>query len=450
MSAWLLLSLGCGNRTSGPHPVEALTGAHTRLVWLQDAWDHVDVFSDAGQVRLMSLDSRDGRGEQVRVPGPAPLRKPLISPCGEWIVYSRDDDASVWALPWEDDTPLRITEGVALDVVRDAADETLWIYVGREPVDPGVNVAYGEVHRVNLSDPDQAEQVWDGPPVGRDNFQVSADGRLAGALFPWPDAGFADLENGTWEQIGRGCWTGLSPTSPSLMWILDGAHRNLNLNHAETRERWTVPLAQHEAIGGHEIYHPRWSSHPSYLVMSGPYKIRKGGNNIRGGGADVQLHVGRFAEDWQSIEAWAQVTDNEHANFFPDVWVRFDAETRADLRSAPDRSDAEETLAARIVELEVRLLEKTPTPTLADIAPYTQGLAAHSYEVISAPGDFPYERILIAHWVIRDRETLPPMALQPGEQTTFTVTAYDEVPELEGERLVMDVEDLLLPLFYEK
>ncbi|MDA3873726.1 MAG: hypothetical protein PF795_07170, partial [Kiritimatiellae bacterium] len=180
------LVTGCRIFKGGPHEIEQVTGTHSRVVWLQDAWGHTDVFADSGQVRLMSLDSRDGRGEQVRVEGPAPLRKPLISPCGGWIVFSRGDDDGVWVLEWDGKKPRRLTDGVALAV--HVLDQQTWVLVGRDPVDANRN-AFRKVVRVHLQDAGRAEPMWDAAPVGRDNFQLSADGKWAGGLVPWPKAG---------------------------------------------------------------------------------------------------------------------------------------------------------------------------------------------------------------------------------------------------------------------
>ncbi|MDA3875271.1 MAG: hypothetical protein PF795_15090, partial [Kiritimatiellae bacterium] len=89
----------------------------------------------------------------------------------------------------------------------------------------------------------------------------------------------------------------------------------------------------------------------------------------------------------------------------------------------------------------------TPTPSLKDISPYKQALAAHLYEVVSAPEGFGHEHILIAHWVIRNEVAVEDAPRETGGRTRLTVREYDAVPELEGERLVIDVSDLLLPLY---
>lgn len=445
----LSLSMLLGGSACSATELERFTESHTRLVWLQDAWEHRDVFSDQGRLRLVALDSRDRRGERILVDGPAPLRKPMITPCGEFVVYSRADTGSVWILPWKGGEPRELGPGTALTVWRDPADAQLWVYAGRDPVSQSAN-AFRSVVRFPLEMPDAVEPVWNAAPVGRDSFRLSADGRFAAGLFPWPDAGIADLREGTWTRVGRGCWVSMSPDDSRRMWILDGPHRAVAVHDTLSDDRWNVNLANQEAIGGHEVYHPAWSNHPDYLVMTGPFTIRQGGNNIRGGGPSVEIHVGRFSEDQRHVEAWLQVTNNAHANFFPDLWIASGAEARAQTRVAgegggavadPDESEA---LPARGV-----LREISTRPTPEDIHPYTKGLVAHVYEILDDP---PHprsgERILVAGWIIWDGEVLPVPVPEAGATETLLLRDYDTVPELEGERMVMDVEELLLPLYY--
>jgi len=444
MMAGLGLLLG-GTACSGTSELERFTESHTRLVWLQDAWEHRDVFSDQGRLRLMALDSRDRRGERILVDGPAPLRKPLISPCGEFVVYSRD--GKVWVLPWQGGKTRILSAGTALTLWRDPADGQTWVYAGRDPVDANAN-AFRSVVRFPLSKPVMEEPVWEVTPVGRDSFRLSADGRFAGGLFPWPDAGIADLQAGTWTRVGRGCWTSMAPDDSRRMWILDGPHRAVALHDTRAGQRWNINFAGQPAIGGHETYHPAWSNHPGFLVITGPYTIRQGGNNIRGGGPAVEIHIGRFSPDQRRVEKWLQVTDNDDANFFPDLWIagtgfRVTAPQRAE-ESAPEPVADEEVLPARGV-----LREISTRPSPADIHPYTKGLVADVYEILDDP---PHPRsggrILVAGWFIWDGKLLPVTEPDLGAVETLLLRDYDTDPELEGQRMVMDVEDLLLPVYY--
>ena len=323
MAAFLLVFFGCNRSRSElaalREHVEALTGAHTRIVWVQDTQERTDVFARGDQLRLMGFDSRDGRGERVILAGPDNFAKPLFVADGNTIVFSNYLDGHVYRVDWEGTEVVRLVKGRALDVWRDQRGVD-WVFVGTEPASGGAP-SYHRVTRHRIDDPAISEHVWKGQPVGEDSFQLSADGRVAAGNFPWPECGIMHIPEQRIEILGRGCWTSLAPDHSYRFWIFDGSHRNLLMFDTVTGDRATISLSQAPGIGGHEAYHPRWSNHPRIMSMTGPYKIRHGGNNIRGGGEDVEIHVGRFAEDFRSIEAWAQVTSNPYANFFPDVWV---------------------------------------------------------------------------------------------------------------------------------
>lgn len=433
--------------------IEELTGGHTRLVWLQDAWERNDVFSDRGQLQLMGLDSRDRRGERIILPGPASYRKPLITPCGEWIVYSDHKKKAVWITDWEGHTTRELSKGLALAIWQDKSEGDVWIYTGREPVDPAANT-FSSVVRFPLIDPSSEELVWNGTTVNRDNFQLSADGQRAAGMFPWPNCGVANLSDHTWTRQGRGCWTAMAPDNRYLMWILDGAHRALTLVDTQNNKRWQVRLANAPGIGGHEVYHPRWSNHARFMVMTGPFKIRHGGNNIRGGGETVEVHLGKFSRDYRSIETWLQLTKNPHANFFPDLWIEHDAaldgqwteEMPIEHGLSTTDSDAE----SQIFTISARLIEVTPIPDPEDILPYKRALVANTYHVESAvPNGFPHKRILVAHWAIQNEKQLPTAQREKEHTYKMRIEVFQSRKELEGERLAMDTDDLLLPLYYD-
>lgn len=452
--AALLVAAGCSSGRDdevGPvqDSVEELTGAHTRVVWLQDAWEKNDVFADRGQVRMVGFDSRDGRGERVIIPGPAPLLKPLLTPCGRLIVYTDSEKNQVMVTGWEGSGVRPLASGTALDVWRDPVTSRIWVYIGREQTEDRGN-AYAGLVRVPLDDPATEEEVWRQAPVGRDSLQLSADGRMAGGMFPWPDCGVADLAAGEWQRHGRGCWTAMSPDNQYLLWILDGAHRNLTLVDTLDRDRWQVSLGEAPGIGGYEVYHPRWSNHPRFMAMTGPYKVRHGGNNIRGGGEAVEIHVGRFAQDFRGVEAWVRLTDNPHANFFPDVWVA-GAPVAQDAVAAPAGEEPPEPEEDRLYHVvEARLVELSPIPDPADIQPYDRALVANTYEVTRViEGDIEAGRILVAHWAIRNGRELEEARRKLDRTYRMRLRDYGQLRELEGERLAKDVGDFLLPLYYD-
>ncbi|MDP8237123.1 MAG: LamG-like jellyroll fold domain-containing protein [Candidatus Erginobacter occultus] len=301
--------------------VEELTGGHTRVVWTQDTEELRDVFGGGSRLRLMGYDSRDGRGERIILPGPAPILKPLFTPDGEQVVYSVIEEDATYIVNWDGGGHRRLADGMAVATWRDPADGRDWLYIGRDVRDER-GFCFPRIVRAPLDQIKAEETVWDGPLMAMDNIQLSADGRRASSLFPWPKSGVAHFPNGGFDRIGRGCWTAMAPDDSGIMWTLDGAHRNLLMADTRGDDRWTINLSQAPVIGGHEIYHPRWSNHPYLMVLSGPYTIRAGGNNIRGGGPEVEIQIGRFSRDRRSIEEWAQVSKNDYLNVYPDLWVK--------------------------------------------------------------------------------------------------------------------------------
>lgn len=303
--------------------MEAVTGGPTRVVWTQDFEELRDTLGRGSRLRLMGYDSRAGRGERVILPGPGPMLKPLFTPDGERVVYSLIGENATYIVNWDGGDHRRLAEGMAVATWRDPAEGTDWIYLGRERQEDEVfTFSFGRIVRIPLEDSGAEETVWPGPRMAMDNIQLSADGRRACGQFPWPRVGVASFPDGGYERIGTGCWTALAPDNSYIMWALDGAHRNLLMADTRSGDRWMVNVCRAPGVGGHEVYHPRWSNHPRLMVMTGPYTIQDGVNNIGGGGPEVEIHVGRFSEDRRAIEKWVQISDDDHANFFPDLWVR--------------------------------------------------------------------------------------------------------------------------------
>jgi hypothetical protein len=87
----LSLALALGGCSSTPErngsaaEVHALTGAHTRIVWVQG--DGSDPYAMGNQLVLMGLDTDDGRGERVILAERGSYVKPLLTPRGDRVVY---------------------------------------------------------------------------------------------------------------------------------------------------------------------------------------------------------------------------------------------------------------------------------------------------------------------------------------------------------------------------
>ncbi|RPI87789.1 MAG: hypothetical protein EHM42_04900 [Planctomycetaceae bacterium] len=301
--------------------LEEMTGAHSRLVWVQDQSDaQTDTLARGKKLRLMGIDSRDGRGERALRGSIQNYAKPLLTPDGSQVVYSDHFADKVFVVDWESGRQREVCDGFALDVWADPVSGTTWVYTASR-ANPRENYIYRGVRRVRLDQPKVVEPVWDKTLVGPDNFQLSADGLHAAGEFPWPDAGVADLARQDWEKRATGCWASLAPDNSGLSAVFDGPHRNWQLQARSNSRRWSVALNQAPGIDNHEVFHPRWSNHVSHVVMTGPYAIQGTVNVISGGGPGVEVYVGRLSNDFQRIESWRQITANRRGDFHPDLWV---------------------------------------------------------------------------------------------------------------------------------
>ncbi len=438
----------------------ALTGARTRVVWVQG--DGTDPFAAGDRLILMGLDTGDGRGERVILGERRSYVKPLITPRGDRIVFSSrptlPQGPEIFILSWNGSGLKRLATGFALAVWQDPADGREWVYVGTD----NTEFNFKTVSRFRIDDPGSSELVWNKTMVSADTFQVSRDGRLAGGLFPWPEAGVAELPNRSWRKLGEGCWTALTDANSPLFWYFDGAHRNLTVVDVAADKRWMVNINRAPGFDGAEVYHPRWTNHPRFLALSGPYN-QGGVNQVRSGGAQSEVWVGRFSEDFTSVEAWARVTQNAGGDSYPDVWIdraRSPHQVRAGGPVGPDasadrargvsgRGTPGSAAAGRIV-VDARLVSPGTIPAPRAILPYRHALVANVYQIDRVvEGTYGERSILVAQWAIRDGRVLASARKTAGTVYRLTLEPYDAHPELEGERLVMERDAPGLRLYYE-
>ncbi|HBG18030.1 MAG TPA: hypothetical protein DDY32_01750, partial [Desulfobulbaceae bacterium] len=303
------------------------TGKHTRLVWLQDQGNGADALAHGKNLMLYGYDSRDGRGERPLLPKADNWFTPLITPDGSQVIVSNRAKRQMFLVEWESGKVRELGEGVAVAVWQDPKPSlllrrtTTWVYClsGTQPENK-----YGSaqpLYRFALDNPKKKELLWNKTNLAWSNIQLSRDGELMGGLFPWPDGGVLWTKDKRFQRLGKGCWTSLSPDNSKLLWIFDGLHRNLQIHDVPGGKSWNVKINGAPGIGGYEVYHPRWSNHPRYFVLTGPYVKGEGGNKIGGGGEKVEIYIGRFDERAQKVEEWLKVTANGRADFFPDLWI---------------------------------------------------------------------------------------------------------------------------------
>lgn len=432
--------------------LHAFTGAHTRVVWIQG--DGTETEEAGGRFVVMGLDSDDGQGERVIVSERRNFIKPRLTSDGQRIVVSTSvmpGPPEIFIVNWDGTGFRKGADGFAMTLWRDPADGRDWIYAGTD----AQQFDFATVSRFPLDAPDQREVVWNNGLVSMEGFNVSPDGRLAGGLFPWPDAGVAELPNGRVTKFGEGCWTGFTFARGPLFWYFDGAHRNVTLVDVETRGRWIVNLNGAEGFEGAEVSGPRWSNHPRFLTVTGPYN-QGGPNQVRTGGPQVEVYVGRFAEDFSRVDAWLRVTNNAQGDAHSDVWIDVASSpypTRPAGRIGPRDAVAAGTRtvedAGRLV-LNARLARPGPIPVPESILPYRNALVVNEYEVMDVvEGEYAAETIQIAQWAIRDGQVLPGAKKDAGTGYTLRVDRYDAHPELEGERLISSAGPSDLPLYYQ-
>lgn len=299
----------------------ALTGAHTRVVWVQDqSAGNNDTLAQGRELKLMGFDSRDGRGERAILDSVQNYAKPLITPDGKRVVYSDRYSKEVFVVNWDGTGQRRVGAGFAVEVWADPRSGETWIYACTQ-VGKQTSINFKSLRRIRLDGNSRWEPVWDKSEISPDNFQLSADGTFAAGEFPWPHGGTVDLVKRATRKRADGCWASLAPDNSGLCWIFDGPHRNVYLYPRESGTGWKVALNTAPGIAGYEVFHPRWSNHVRHFAMTGPYKVKTNFNNIGGGGPEVEVYVGRFSEDFREVDGWAQVTHNSRGDFHPDVWV---------------------------------------------------------------------------------------------------------------------------------
>ena len=461
--AALLATTACSTETRiGPSgEVRNLTGTHTRVVWVQQ--DGTDPFATGDKLALVGFDTEDGRGERAILAERGSYVKPLFTPKGDRIVFSRrptrPEGPEVFIVNWDGSGLKSLTRGFALATWANPADGREWVYVGTD-AKPEQVYDFPTVTRIAIDDPNTREVVWNKSLVSGDTFQVSADGRHAGGLFPWPQAGVAELPNGNLRTLGDGCWTAMSTVRGPIMWYFDGSHRNLTLVDIRSNKRWAVNINKVPGFGNDEVYHPRWTNHPRFVAMSGPYNLG-GANQVRSGGAQTEVYLGRFSANYSQVEAWARVTTNAAGDSYPDVWIdrrKTPHQTApADGSIGPSGSGGASTQSASTasagagrVVIQAKLTKAGAIPTPQSIAPYRQALVVNTYEILAiSEGSYQQRTILVAQWAIRDRRVLADAQKTTGSVHKLTLERYDAHPELEGERLISAGDAPDLPLYYE-
>jgi hypothetical protein len=151
------------------------------------------------------------------------------------------------------------------------------------------------------------------------------------------------------------------------------------------------------------------------------------------------------------------VTSNDAADSYPDIWIdrtgsphRTAAGSIGPSEPSTGSHGAASNAASTQLLVEARLVKAPQVPSAASIEPYRHALLVHEYEIIKVvAGTYSDRRMLVAHWVIRDRKVLADARRAPGSTHRLTIERFDAHPELEGERVISASDTPKLPLYYE-
>ncbi|MFC1461548.1 LamG-like jellyroll fold domain-containing protein [Verrucomicrobiota bacterium] len=132
------------------------------------------------------------------------------------------------------------------------------------------------------------------------------------------------------------------------------------------------------------------------------------------------------------------------------IYSRVIEEKEAGQKFALYAPHLKKSVPAKRLVLDARLKQASGIPTPQAIVPYRRALVANQYEVVKViEGRCAASEILVAHWAILDGRVLDTAKRRVGTIYRITLEPYDERPELEGERQVMDTDELLLPMYYD-
>ena len=293
-----------------------LTGAETRIVWLRNQeWETNKGGLDGGVGHSIMVFDTGGNGERELVPAvpEGEIYNPLITPSGRRVIYSAvtDGKLQIHCVDWNGENSRILSDGFAQWPWRDPATGIEWVYttsiVGRGDF----------FDRFQLDEPKKRERVFTG--IVNQHLSLSADGTRAVGEFPWPSTGMLYFRTG---QVDRknyrdGCNTYMAPDNSYMVTVMAGSHDLVTLYKPDgsRRDVRVVPpdLKPLKNGGNGCMWNPKWATDARHMVVAGPFK------NLGPDRGDIWL--GQFADDFNSIAKWVQVTDNDYMDVYAYVWV---------------------------------------------------------------------------------------------------------------------------------
>jgi hypothetical protein len=133
------------------------------------------------------------------------------------------------------------------------------------------------------------------------------------------------------------------------------------------------------------------------------------------------------------------------------IYDRVLSEEMARGRAAESATRTRDRVPAPRAIVRAKVVEASPVPAADRLREYPRALVVHAYEVTELlSGDMATDRILVARWAYLDRRPLAsPYAMEPGRIHRLKIEAFEEHPQLDGERLFHEVEDFDSPMYYD-
>jgi hypothetical protein len=104
--------------------------------------------------------------------------------------------------------------------------------------------------------------------------------------------------------------------------------------------------------------------------------------------------------------------------------------------------------APPVLALKGQLMERSEIPAPEDLGAYSRALVVNTYSVDNLiRGKYGDDRVLVAEWAVLDRQIIKEYR-EPVETEELLLQRFEDNPQLEGERLMMDIFEPDLEMYY--
>lgn len=132
------------------------------------------------------------------------------------------------------------------------------------------------------------------------------------------------------------------------------------------------------------------------------------------------------------------------------ISARYIKENEVTRRAGLYLNEIEARTPSQRLSVEARLIDAGTVPDPTTIFPYRRALSVRKYEIESIlSGDYDDRYILVAHWSILDGHVIHGKPSELNSLHRLILEPYENHPELEPERLIMDTLEFEIPLFYD-